>query len=277
MGLRSILGLGLDQPIPPAALRDAPAPPEGLEPPQPHLRPQFLLYAGLLIVVATYLFINPQLIGHDGTGAVLPLWPGAGISWVSVIGWCVGIGLILLVWAQWNAQKQAIAHGVQTVATVFNYNWTFADPHTRVNKNLIPILTLYAQWIGNDETTYHFATIPRRYSSSSQSLQTDWIGKQVRLYIDRDDTRLYFLDDVPLPYQEIPGQMPAASPATPMTVQTSGYVMGSMNNSSSYPGGSGFSNSRVWKFLMRHSFLVPIFLFIIAYLMCWAISVFART
>jgi len=199
MGLLSKLGLGLDQPIPPEALQDVLPPPPGL----PLLHPPRLRW-DLLGSGVTFI-----LIGWLGSA----LYAGGYKTWWSVTGSVIGYGLgiffIGLAVAHRNVQSRAINNGVQTVATVTKFLHTSGINYGRNSRNRWDKFTLDAQWTGNDDSTYYFRSI--NYYSNSVILPPEAkVGEPVRLYIDRSNTRLYYLDDITIPDLAIQEQMDAA-------------------------------------------------------------------
>jgi len=218
VGWRARLGLGIDQIIPPAALENVLPPPPGMPKPRPHMRVHFPTIAAVCIIIGILPFV------YEPINQVLPSGPAA----IYII-WGVGIGLTVLIVAQWKIQHRAIHNGVQTVATVVYGDWQpgeSEDPnfHDSITPMFVGFntaswgtITLCAQWVGNDGVAYYFHTAARR---GRWSKNKDWYGKRVRLYIDRDNPHWYYLDDVPIPEQELPDFVPPVlPPSVPVTAQ----------------------------------------------------------
>jgi len=129
-----------------------------------------------------------------------------GLGLISGAGLLVGVLLIVLMWVRWRIQAQAIRHGVQAVATVYNVQ---VVGHGGPQAQGPDTWRLDAHWVGNNEVTYTFHTIPRNasyYSSWTHWTPEAWLKKKVRLYIDRNNPQRYYLDDIPIPEQQTPEQ-----------------------------------------------------------------------
>ena len=192
--------LGTNQVIPLSDLQNVQPPPPGLPTPRPHLRAGLPAIAVVCLCFSIGVSTCIQEYDLDELYAVL-LWI------LDVVLIIVGIVLIVLVWARWARQKRAIRNGIQVIATVARSYLKGNSGNLNSASVTGPTYYLDAEWVGNDGTTYRFRTLT---GNTVYHANQPWEGKRVRLYIDRDNPQRYYLDDLPIPEQELSDAVPSA-------------------------------------------------------------------